>query len=61
MTRGRAVAVFLAVLSGFSLRAQCPNPGFRGAAEWYGGNQPKSLVFANINGDQYPSVRAFTS
>ncbi|HYO77778.1 MAG TPA: VCBS repeat-containing protein, partial [Thermoanaerobaculia bacterium] len=56
MSAGRTVVAVIALLSGFTLHGQCSTVSFRGAAEWYGGQQPVALKFANINGDRWPDL-----
>jgi hypothetical protein len=36
--------------------AACPDVTFSGPAEWYGGQQPASLAFANIDRDRWPDL-----
>ena len=47
---------FIAWAATSLMAAPCPGPSFSGAREWYGGRQPRSLAFANVNGDAYPDL-----
>lgn len=49
--------MFGITVTAVSLFAQpCPKVTFSGAKEWYGGVQPRSLRFANVNRDAYPDL-----